>query len=634
MHNPAQRQKTSSAHKGLYAVMVLCSLLAGLQSATQYAAHQFQYQSALGASFLKGYWPWSIIGWQNHWGMLYPTLFSKAMSIGLVVSVCGLLLVFVIKTLHSSRMKQYRDLHGSARWAEKKDIERAGLFQSQGVYIGAWQDDKGVLHYLRHNGPEHILTYAPTRSGKGVGLVLPTLLSWEQSAVITDLKGELWAMTSGWRQQYAKNKVIRFEPATSKGSARWNPLDEIRIGTDYEVGDVQNLATMIVDPHGKGLNTHWDKTSQSLLVGFILHALYKLINEGTPATLPNIDAMLVDSRLNIQELFTEMKQYPHCEGKPHPVIAASAQDMVDRPEEEAGSVLSTLKTYLSLFRDPVVGHNVSHSDFKIRDLMHHDDPVSLYIITQPNDKARLQPLVRLMLNMVVRLLADKMEFERVAVPPVKKQVWNFRFKKPAAPNMQVRAKRHYKHRLLGMIDEFPSLGKLDILQESLAFVAGYGIKFYLICQDINQLKSREQGYGPDESITSNCHIQNAYPPNRLETAEHLSKLTGQTTVIKEQVTISGKRTGLMLGQVSKTLHESQRYLLTPDECQRMPGPIKNTAGEITQAGDMIIYAAGFPAIYGKQPLYFEDPVFVARAAVAAPECSDILLKKLQHEIVL
>ena len=126
--------------------------------------------------------------------------------------------------------------------------------------------------------------------------------------------------------------------------------------------------------------------------------------------------------------------------------------MMDRPDEEAGSVLSTAKSYLALYRDPIVARNVGKSEFKIRDLMHSDSPVSLYIITQPNDKSRLRPLVRVMVNMIVRLLADKMDFKDG---------------RPVA---------HYKHRLLLMLDEFPSLGKLDIMQESLAFIAGYGIK--------------------------------------------------------------------------------------------------------------------------------------------------------------
>ena len=287
----------------------------------------------------------------------------------------------------------------------------------------------------------------------------------------------------------------------------------------------------------------------------------------------------------------------HINGRNHPVVSASARDMLDRPPIEAGSVLSTAKTFTDLYRDPTIAKNTSRSDFRIRDLMHYTDPVSLYIITQPNDKARLRPLVRIVVNMIVRLLADKMEFENGHPKPT------------------------YKHKLLAMIDEFPALGKLEILQESLAFVAGYGIKCYLISQDINQLKSRETGYGPDETITSNCHVQCAFPPNRLETAEHLSKLTGQTTIIKEQVTRSGRGLGT---QASTTMQEVQRPLLTPDECLRMPGPKKDAQGLITEAGDMVVYCAGFPAIYGRQPLYFEDETFAARAAIPPPKRSDSL----------
>jgi len=171
------------------------------------------------------------------------------------------------------------------------------------------------------------------------------------------------------------------------------------------------------------------------------------------------------------------------------------------------------------------------------------------------------------------------------------------------------------------------LGKLEIIQGSLAFAAGYGLKFYLICQDINQLRSRETGYGHDELITSNCHVQNAYPPNRLETAEHLSKMTGQTTILKEQITTSKNAGGgLFSGSTSKTIQETQRALLTADECLRMPGPRKNASGDIEEAGDMLLYITGYPMVYGKQPLYFKDPTFLARAQVAAPDKSDIIRK--------
>ncbi len=615
--------KQARAGKVVPALAVL-SLGAGLQTATQFFAHSFHYQEALGAQYKQLYMPWAILQWSQKWYVQYPDAFMRAGSVGMLVTGVGLVGLVATKMVWANSSKVNPYLHGSARWANIKDIRAAGLLPrprtllqaltgkaraaSAGVYVGAWIDKNGKQHYLRHDGPENILTYAPPRSGKGVGLVVPTLLSWPESVVITDLKGELWALTSGWRRQYAKNKVLCFEPAKASGCICWNALDEIRLGTESEVGDVQNLATLIVDPNGKGLETHWQKTGQALLVGVILHALYKAKAEGTTASLPIVDAMLADPNRAIGELWMEMTTYSHVDDRNHPVVAASARDMMDRPDEEAGSVLSTAKSYLALYRDPVVARNVSKSEFKIRDLMHHDDPVSLYIITQPADKARLRPLVRVLINMIVRLLADKIGFEN-GRPVV-----------------------HYKHRLLMELDEFPSLGKLDIMQESLAFLPGFGIKAHLICQDINQLKSRETGYGHDESITSSCHIQNAFPPNRVETAEHLSKLTGQTTVAKEQITTSGKRTSALLGQVSRTIQEVQRPLLTIDECLRMPGPVKGDNGEIVEAGDMVIYVAGYPAIYGKQPLYFKDPVFQARAEVPAPKHSDKLYRQSEFKV--
>ncbi|HFA2399100.1 TPA: type IV secretory system conjugative DNA transfer family protein [Neisseria gonorrhoeae] len=602
-----QAQATGSGRLVNFICLVLV-LLAGMGAATQYFAHQFQYHSQLGYGIGKFYMPWSILIWYGKWHGRYEQQFMTAFSIMLIVVAVGMIGLLVWNIVRKNTNKAHESLHGSARWADRKDIEAAGLLakkgeDSDGVYVGGWVDKKGTLHYLRHSGPEHVLTYAPTRSGKGLGLVLPTLLSWPYSTFITDLKGELWALTAGWRKKYAHNKVIRFEPASAQGSAAWNPLDEIRVGTEYEIGDVQNLATMIVDPDGKGLNSHWDKTAFALLTGVILHALYKARDDGGVATLPSVDRMLSDPEKPVGDLWVEMATYPHADGRPLPVISSAGQDMLDRPEEEAGSVLSTAKSFLALYRDNVVAANVSRSDFKIKDLMNDEDPVSLYIITQPNDKARLRPLVRILINMIIRLSADKMDFENG------------------------RPKVHYKHKMLAMLDEFPSLGKLEIMQESLAFIAGYGIKCYLICQDLNQLKSRETGYGPDETITSSCHVQNAYPPNRIETAEHLSKLTGITTVVKEQITTSGKRVSAMLGQVSRTTQEVQRPLLTADECMRMPGPVKDARGLITQAGDMVIYVAGYPAIYGRQTLYFKDPVFEARSKVPPPRHTDRTQKK-------
>lgn len=598
---PQVRESESHRRRTLRVAWVLSSVALGLMATTQYFAHEHQYHSALGGHIYRIYAPWMVIVWANDWYAQYADAFVRAGSIGLVIAAAGLISLVITTMIQANSSTANEYMHGSACWANKRDIQNAGLLSNDGVYVGAWLDNRDKLHYLRHNGPEHVLCYAPTRSGKGVGLVVPTLLSWRHSVVATDLKGELWALTAGWRKAHAGNKVLRFEPAHPTHCIGFNPLEEIRLGTEHEVGDVQNLATLLVDPDGRGLNDHWQKTSHALLVGCMLHLLYKSRDEGVLASLPTLDFMLADPARAIHLLWTEMTEYPHVDGRNHPVVGAAGRDMIDRPPEEAGSVLSTAKSYLSLYRDPVVAGNVTKSQFRIKDLMNHEDPVSLYIITQPNDKARLRPLVRVVVNMIVRLLADGMNFEKG------------------------RPKPHYKHRLLMMLDEFPSLGRLEIMQESLAFVAGYGIKCYVIVQDINQLQNMSSGYGKDESISSNCHIQNAFPPNRVETAEHLSKLTGQTTVVKEQITTSGRRTSAVLGQVSRTLQEVQRPLLTVDECLRMPGPKKDSDGNITEAGDMVIYCAGFPAIYGRQPLYFQDPIFQARAEVPAPTQTDTLL---------
>lgn len=604
---------------------VSMALLLGLWAATQFFAWRMQYQAALGPHFSHVYYPWRIAQWAWAWGQNYPQLFMQAGSAGVVTTGIVLVILTLARGFSSNRAKSSDYLHGSARWATKEDIKKADLLNTEGVYVGGWKDPKtGEEYYLRHNGSQHLLCLAPTRSGKGVCLVIPTLLSWAKSCVITDLKGELWALTSGWRKKHANNIVLRFEPASESGSIGWNPMEEIRLGTPYEIGDVQNLATMIVDPDGKGLKDHWQKTAQALLVGCILHLLYQKKNGDIGvASLPAVDAMLANPAMPVKELWQEMVTYGHVNGQNHPVVGQSAQDMLDRPDEEAGSVLSTAKSYLALYRDPIVASNVESSGFKVKDLMNQEKPVSLYIITQPADKVRLKPLVRIMINMICRILAERMNFVETPVTKftiVQKILRCIQGKSLTPVGGGRRAQGEYKHKLLMMLDEFPSLGKLEIIQESLAFLAGYGIRFYLIVQDIPQLLNEESGYGRNQAISSNTHIQNAFQPNSLETAQHLSKLTGQTTVVKEQLTVSGKRLGV-LGNVSRTIQEVSRPLMTEDECMRMPPPVMDGDSMIS-GGDMLIYVAGFPAIHGKQKPYFLDAIFQARSSVNPPLISD------------
>jgi type IV secretion system protein VirD4 len=496
------------------------------------------------------------------------------------------------------RLKPYENLHGSARYATMKEIRKMGLLEGQGVYVGAVLNDNRV-QYLRHNGPEHILAFAPTRSGKGVGLVVPTLLAWEHSTVVLDIKGENWALTAGWRRQHAINHCLRFEPASPSGSVKFNPLAEIRLGTEHEVADVQNIAMMIVDPDGKGLNDHWSKTGYSLIVGTALHCLYVEHEKGRIATILDIANCLADPASTIQLTLQTMLDTLHSNGEVHPVVASCAREMLNKSENELSGVVSTAMSFLNLYRDPIVARNTSTSEFKISDLMNADKPVSLYLIVSPTDIGRMRPLLRLILNQIVRGLTAKMEFK------------------------QGKPLKGYKHRLLLMLDEFPALGKLDIFQEALAYIAGYGLKAFLITQDLSQLYS---AYGKDESIISNCHIRVAYAPNKQETQELLSKMLGTTTIYKKAVSRSAKPGLFQTPQYSESWQEVQRPLMTPQECGSLPAADKNANGEITMAGDMLIFAAGYNAIYGKQILFFKDKIFSARATLEPPQNTDRLLK--------
>ncbi len=484
--------------------------------------------------------------------------------------------------------------------------------------VGAFENKrlfgKNKKHYLIHNGAEHILTYAPTRSGKGVGLIVPTLTTWKHSVIATDIKGELWSMTAGYRQKYLNNIVMKFEPA-SKNSVKWNPFDEIRIDTDDETADAQSLALLIVDPQGKGLEDHWVKSAYSLITGCILYLLEKRKKDNGEASLSALDRLISDTTRPLTELWEDMKNADSL------IAKQVGQDMLDKPENEGGSIVSTAKTELSLYRDPVVATNTSFSNFKVKDLMNNDKPVTLYIVVQPKDIQRITPIFRLLINMIIRVNVSDFTFQQ-SKPKKLKAHQKFIRKiqgKPTEEFASISGRGNYKHRLLMMLDEFPSLGKMDVVQTALAYCAGYGIKCYLITQDLAQLQEK---YGKNEAITSNCHIQNAYAPNKIETAEYLSKQTGEATVIEEYINESDSG---FLGRksYSKNIQYTKRSLLTPDECLRLKGAEKD-GNLIKKAGEMLIFVAGFPAIKGIQPLYFQEPVWQARASILPPEKSDVI----------
>ena len=344
-----------------------------------------------------------------------------------------------------------------------------------GVVLGRHTQD-----YLRHDGPEHVLCFAPTRSGKGVGLVVPTLLTWPGSCIVHDIKGENWTLTAGFRAKHGR--VLLFDPTNARSSA-YNPLLEVRQG-EWEVRDVQNIADILVDPEGSlDKRNHWEKTSHSLLVGAILHVLYAEKDK----TLAGVANFLSDPRRPVEATLRAMMDTPHLgEAGVHPVIASSARELLNKSENERSGVLSTAMSFLGLYRDPVVARVTARCDWRIADLVGSRQPVTLYLVVPPSDINRTKPLIRLILNQIGRRLTEEL------------------------------AGSGKRHRLLLMLDEFPALGRLDFFESALAFMAGYGLKGFLIAQSLNQI---ERAYGPNNAILDNCHVRVSFATNDERTAK-------------------------------------------------------------------------------------------------------------------
>jgi type IV secretion system protein VirD4 len=599
---------TQSIGTGLRPLFIASSgVIAGAAAlsaaATQFVAYRVGYHPAIGAPlFGHIYAPWRWMEWQQAaWAVDAHRTF-QIVDVGLLgvvtaVSFGGL----IMSSSARRRPAKHEGVHGTARFQTEAEIRKSGLLPRRpgdfhaGAYVGGWTDRKGRTHYLRHDGPEHLIVIAPTRSGKGVGNVNTTLLSWPASAAVYDEKGELWELTAGWRAKHAGNIVIRLEFGAVEGSAGFNFLEEVRLGTPHEVADAQNIAQMLCDPNGKGLEDHWQKTSFALLTGLILHVLYSGKARGEIANLSDVARALSDPVRPADQLWPAMVDNLHLKTGPHPAVAAAGRDMMDREARERGSVLSSAKTYLTLFQDPLIAGNTRRSDFRIMDLMDHERPVSLYIVTRGSDKERLRPLVRLLFTMMARTL--------MGVP------LTFEDGQPVMP---------HRHRLLLMLDEFPSLGRMHVIEDALPKCAGYGIKCFLAAQDREQLFG---AYGQHQTITANCHVRIIYAPNERETARWVSDMMGTATIVKQDVTESGNRLG-SLSQVSRTFHEVSRPLMTPDEIMTLRKPQKERSSDgkevITEAGEMVAFVAGERPIKGAQILYFLDPLFRRRAAIPAP----------------
>jgi type IV secretion system protein VirD4 len=544
---------------------VFAIVLGGIWLATQLAAAELAFQPELGEPWFQAfgrpvYRPWALFVWWYHYDAYAPEVFDRAGGLAAASGFagCG---AAVFGSLWRARQRSNITTYGSARWARSGEIRRAGLLNHTGVFLG-----RAGPVYLRHGGPEHVMAFAPTRSGKGVGLVVPTLLGWTGSTVVHDIKGENWQLTSGWRAGFSH--CLMFNPTDAR-SARYNPLLEVRRGAE-EVRDVQNIADILVDPEGAlERRGHWEKTSHSLLVGAILHILYAEEEK----TLARVATFLSDPQRPFKATLRQMMTTNHL-GTPdapcaHPVVASAAREVLNKSENERSGVLSTAMSLLGLYRDPTVAEVTSRSDWRIADLVEGQSPVSLYLVVPPSDISRTKPLVRLILNQIGRRLTEDLHA----------------------------ANRDGRHKLLMMLDEFPALGRLDFFETSLAFMAGYGIRAFLIAQSLNQI---EKAYGDHNSILDNCHVRIAFATNDERTAKRISDALGTATEQRSMRNYAGHRLAPWLAHVMVSRQETARALLTPGEVMQLPPT------------DELILVAGTPPIRAKKLRYFEDSSFTSR----------------------
>lgn len=551
-----------SATKILWGQIIIVSMIVLMTTwaATQWTALRLGFQPQLGEPWFEllgwpVYYPPAFFWWWYAYDAYAPPIFIE----GAIIAASGGFLavgVAIFMSVLRAREAQDVDTYGSARWAERHDVQNAGLFDPDGVVLG-----KFAHAYLRHDGPEHVLCFAPTRSGKGVGLVIPSLLTWPGSAIVHDIKGENWQLTSGFRSRHGR--VLLFDP-TNADSAAYNPLLEVRRG-EWEVRDVQNIADILVDPEGSlEKRNHWEKTSRALLVGAILHVLYAEPDK----TLAGVANFLSDPKRGIELTLKAMMVTAHLgDAGPHPVIASAARELLNKSGNERSGVLSTAMSFLGLYRDPVVAKVTRRCDWRIADLVESPDPVTLYLVVPPSDINRTKPLIRLILNQIGRRLTEDL------------------------------AGHDRRHSLLLMLDEFPALGRLDFFESALAFMAGYGLKSFLIAQSLNQI---EKAYGPNNSILDNCHVRVSFATNDERTAKRVSDALGTATELRAMKNYAGHRLSPWLGHLMVSRQETARPLLTPGEVMQLPPT------------DEIVMVAGTPPIRAKKARYFEDAQFQAR----------------------
>lgn len=505
------------------------------------------------------------------------------------------------------------DYYGTARFSDREEIDKMGITKNpeDGVVLGMTEDNK----LITDSGVEHIINMAPTRTGKGINTVLPTLWTWKSSVIVNDIKGECWDLTSGYRRSILKQKCIFFNPMDDTGEGiSYNPLELVKVGTKSEQEDSRAIAITLLDTDGKGESDHWISSAVNLLTAVILHTKYvnvnasfidvmKFLEDPKEPLIDKIGAIIGKELNDYGDIVDKTKKdengeiakdendedikippFNHYQSLRqqginnlsfnelymqdttlHPLVGSTFATIFATPDKERGSIFSTCINKLSIFKDPRVMNNIKKSDVTPKDIM--NNRISLYLITPPKAIKMTKPLFRLILTQTIYELTDKMEFNNRKKIDIekKKKGMNLSEVQKSLNKFIYEEKVDYSKlknkRILFLIDEFPALGNLSLFEEALAYIAGYGLKALLIVQSINQLNKI---YGKDNSIIDNCRTQLYFTPNDKDTPKMISDMMGNKT--EKIITRSGK--GFFMENRSESYQA--RALMTAGEIRVLP----------------------------------------------------------------
>lgn len=452
------------------------------------------------------------------WAQQHPT--AALWGVGGALALAGVAKLF-------GRRSSQQTTHGSARWATQREIHKAGLYSGKGVILGR----VGTL--LQHDGPEHILLIGPTRSGKGISTIIPTLLTWPESVLVLDPKdGENYDVTKDWRAQYTT--VYAFTPC-KRPQTRINVLDMIRLTTLHEVGDVQVIAQSLVAPEKMSRagekERHFIELAGMLLTAAILHVCYTSRRK----SLAGVWDFLTQQHASLGESLKAMVTTAHTVKGVHTAIVSMTRAIQNiTGDRELSSVWSTAIRPLALYSDPLIAASTDSSDLSLETLQYGKYPVSLYLIApSPMALERLHPVYRVILDVgMTRLMERKV--------------------------------RTWRYRLLNCLDELPWHGYCRAVDKGIAVQAGYGQKNLVVTQDLDALFDT---FGLHTPIMGNCHVKIIHTPDNDLTAKRISEnLLGRSTVESTGQSISQ---GRGRGRTTST-HSVGRPLLTTDEVMDLP----------------------------------------------------------------